>query len=454
MASATWFPHQRLYKGIRRLRERPLLTYGVAFVLVILALVARLIIGPLLPPFVTFYPAILLSALLGGTAVGAAAVAASALVAWIFILPFYDGWTLAFENGTLTFDAAFVLTVFVVFCAVLLSISAFLDRLLRGMSEQEKTLSILVDGAPNGLLVFDRKGTIELVNQSAERLFGYASDELIGKPVDVLLAPGTTRPGHLISPELRSMGMGHELGLRRKDGSEIPVEIALSPVASRSGEATLATLIDISARKRLQASQQLLISELRRHTRNMLGEVTAIAMNTFSVRRSMAEARSVFSDRMEALQSAHELIESKNWEGVTLAEILERQFAGMRDRVVIKGCDIPIRVSAAQQFALIVNELATNAMKHGALSQDEGRVSIRGTVYASEGRPSFCFEWEESGGPVVAPPASIGFGTLMVEDAARRFARDVKAEFAARGLRYELRVDLDDIGAEAPGNPA
>jgi two-component sensor histidine kinase len=435
MPSSSWFPHQRVYAGIRRFRRYPALTYGLAVVLVGIAMAFRLsTVGSHLLPFVTFYPAIIISTLVGGIAVGIFAAAFSAVLAWYLILPVYEAWTLSYGGLTINLDAQVAQTAFIILCVVLLSFLGFLDRTLRRVLEQERTLSILVENVTNGLLVFDKAGTIRLVNQGAETLFGYKGEELIGKPVEMLAPGGITGP---------------ELVARRKDGSEVPVEILLSPVASRSGEATLAMVIDISARKRLQASQQLVISELQHRTRNLFAVVTAIAMNTFSARRSLGEARSVFTSRMQALQKAHDLLENTSWEGVTLADILERQFAGMRDRVDIAGCEIPIRISAAQQFTLILNELTANALKHGALSQDEGRIRIQGTVDRSESaRPTFCFDWEESGGPVVVPPASIGFGTLMVDDAARRFAREVKSEFAARGLRYELRIDLEEIFAE------
>ena len=105
----------------------------------------------------------------------------------------------------------------------------------------------LVDAAPDGMIVCDRAGTITLVNLQAERMFGYSRDELIGKPVETLI-PERLRPRHpqhvasyVGAPRTRPMGSGLELSGRRRDGTEFPVEISLSPIRSARGAEKLAT---------------------------------------------------------------------------------------------------------------------------------------------------------------------------------------------------------------------
>ena len=92
--------------------------------------------------------------------------------------------------------------------------------------------------------------------------------------------------------------------------------------------------------------------------------------------------------------------------GRILAEILGRQFAGFSQRISVSGCEIVISPSAAQQFALIVHELSTNALKYGALCTADGRVSIEGRLAGLDGARVFSFEWKETGGPSVSPPAT------------------------------------------------
>jgi two-component sensor histidine kinase len=98
---------------------------------------------------------------------------------------------------------------------------------------------------------------------------------------------------------------------------------------------------------------------------------------------------------------------------------------------------------AALDFALIVHELTTNALKHGALSRPEGHVEITCRREADE--RSFTFLWKERGGPVVAPPTARGFGSTILRDLARGFALDVEMDYAVEGFRYELRAELARI---------
>ena len=112
----------------------------------------------------------------------------------------------------------------------------------------------------------------------------------------------------------------------------------------------------------------------------------------------------------------------------------------------IAGCDIVVSPSAAQQFALIIHELATNALKYGALSRHEGHVSIRGATERLDGGGRFSFVWKERGGPPVSPPIRKGFGSVILFDSAQHFGR-VTMNYAAEGLTYELEVDLEATDA-------
>src|SRR5688572_27345674 len=116
----------------------------------------------------------------------------------------------------------------------------------------------LVDAAPDGVIVCDQQGRIALVNAEAERMFGYARDELLGQLIDVLV-PDAARGKHgqhIASytgvPRLRPMGIGMELSGRRKDGSEMPVEISLSPIRTVHGLLVTAGIRDVSERRKLE----------------------------------------------------------------------------------------------------------------------------------------------------------------------------------------------------------
>ncbi len=122
----------------------------------------------------------------------------------------------------------------------------------------DERLAKVIEASPYGKLLVDERGIIQLINPSLLQLFGYSKEELLGKSMDILL-PERYRAGHeklragyVKSPSLRPMGLGRDLTGRHKSGTEIPIEIGLSPVESDAGNLTLAVVTDISERKRLE----------------------------------------------------------------------------------------------------------------------------------------------------------------------------------------------------------
>jgi two-component sensor histidine kinase len=100
---------------------------------------------------------------------------------------------------------------------------------------------------------------------------------------------------------------------------------------------------------------------------------------------------------------------------------------------------------AAQQFALTVHELATNAVKYGALSVPNGRISIKCDIERVNG--TFSFLWKETGGPIVLPPKRKGFGTTILLESAKQFGKHIVLDYEPDGLRYEVRFPLSTIEA-------
>jgi PAS domain S-box-containing protein len=124
--------------------------------------------------------------------------------------------------------------------------------------DSEQQWRLIVEAAPYGMLLVDENGTMVMVNTSALRQFGYEREELLGKSVEMLI-PGPLRSDHrqhragfATSPQTRPMGAGRELFGLRKDGSEFAVEIGLTPIQTIKGMGVLASILDISERKRLE----------------------------------------------------------------------------------------------------------------------------------------------------------------------------------------------------------
>lgn len=430
-------PFLARFEPLRRLRKsQPLIGFGIAVAGVAAATVLRLEIGGVPAPFITFYPVVIVCALIGGFWAGMLSVVLSAVAAEIFILQPELRFALPAVDATMLVLYMFVASLLVVIVTLL---NEAVDRLWR----QSDNVRIVLESEPAGVIAVDGSGHIVLVNSMAEKLFGYARDELYRLPVETLV-PDAARHGHadlrnrfLAAPSPRPMGAGRDLFGRRKDGSLVPIEVGLSPISRDGATGALATIVDISERKAAERRQQILLNELRHRGRNIMMLVQAIAMRTIPL-----ESRKEFLSSIEAFARTQDLFLEAG--RVDLARIIERELAPFRAQIDLIGGDVPLTERAAQDFALIVHELATNSVKHGALSTPDGRVRI---MIAPDGG-ALAFSWEERGGPPVAPPDRTGFGQTILKDVAKAFCDEAEARYDPSGFSYRLRVRLDRITAE------
>jgi PAS domain S-box-containing protein len=328
---------------------------------------------------------------------------------------------------------------------------ALLNEALNRILAQEKNTRILIESAPNGIVVVDKHGMIKVVNISMEKLFGYERSELIGKSIETLV-PVNRRAMHECErqafqrhPSSRPMGAGRDLRGRRKDGSEFPVEIGLNTVTRNGRNAVLATVIDISERKEAQARQKFLIRELQHRSQNLFAVIQAIGTRSLREGHTPEETKAIFTGRLQALARAHAMLAEAAWMGAPLSDIIKKELEAFSKNVIVSGCDLIVNTVAAQHFALVVHELATNAIKHGSLSAPAGRVLVAGKVHKLDGDAMFFFSWKESGGPKVVRPKSKGFGSSILVDGAKGFGGQVALNFDPDGLSYELQLALTQI---------
>jgi two-component sensor histidine kinase len=244
--------------------------------------------------------------------------------------------------------------------------------------------------------------------------------------------------------------MGRDLSALRKDGTEVAVEIGLVPLTKGAEVAVLATIVDISERRRAHDRQQMLTRELQHRTQNLLTVIQSIASRSFVDGKPATEAATEFNGRLQALSAAFHALARGEWVGALLVDVLRQEATAFAHHIDIAGCELIVNAQAAQNFALIFHELATNAVKHGALTVAHGKVSVRGRIEPGAGQGVFIFSWTESGGPAVTEPASKGFGSFILENLADQFADKVTQTYDPQGLRYELHVALSAIESTTP----
>jgi PAS domain S-box-containing protein len=199
-------------------------------------------------------------------------------------------------------------------------------------------------------------------------------------------------------------------------------------------------------RRRREAHLQLLVGELNHRVKNMLAIVQSIAAQTLRDGGGDGASRRAFESRLAALADAHDLLTSENWESASLRQVIEKAGTGCGappGRVSIEGPDVRVEPRTAVSFAMAVHELCTNAVKYGALSNDEGTVRVAWDVEESgdESRLRFC--WAEEGGPPVEAPQRRGFGTRMIERAlAAELGGSARIDFHPQGVRCLVEAPL------------
>jgi PAS domain S-box-containing protein len=201
---------------------------------------------------------------------------------------------------------------------------------------------------------------------------------------------------------------------------------------------------DITDRKRAEEHQRTLNAELDHRVKNVLATVNTIAARTLDASSSMHHFVVSLDGRIRSMARTHELLSATQWQGISVLELVRRELApyATKDNTEINGPDVILKAEAGQAIGMVLHELATNAAKHGALTSQNGRVSIRWQQRLNgHSRPSLVLDWREVGGPSVVTPKNPGFGTNTIRDLIPyEFGGTVDLEFAAAGV--QCRVEL------------
>jgi two-component sensor histidine kinase/DNA-binding response OmpR family regulator len=222
------------------------------------------------------------------------------------------------------------------------------------------------------------------------------------------------------------------------------------------GVRVVGTMLDITERKNAESHQGLLLAELDHRVKNILANVMAIASLSSKHAGSVKDFVGALQGRIQSMATAHDLLRRSNWKGADfhgLARESLRPFQSNEDNIRIEGAAVRLNPKAAQSLALVLHELATNAVKHGSLSSASGRVTIS-CERVPNGRPgNLRFVWRESGGPPVAAPDTEGFGLTALRAAAYEATAHAEIAFEPGGLVYILEgplVALEDAAAKDP----
>jgi two-component sensor histidine kinase len=191
----------------------------------------------------------------------------------------------------------------------------------------------------------------------------------------------------------------------------------------------------------------LLIEELNHRVKNTLAILQSIAAQTF---RSASKAeQEKFEGRLGALAEAHNLLSREKWQGSELQDVINRvlqpYLLNNAARVRMFGPPVPLSPRVAVVLSMIVHEMATNAAKYGALSNETGTVALDWEVITENARPKLRMIWSEAGGPPVVAPVQRGFGSRLIERSARdQLDGEATVDFLPRGVVYTVICSLGD----------
>ncbi|MGJ3264934.1 MAG: CheR family methyltransferase [Salinarimonas sp.] len=257
-----------------------------------------------------------------------------------------------------------------------------------------------------------------------------------------------------------AQGEPQELNARRKDdAANFLVRLAPYRDGDMRTEGVVVTFIDVTQLTRAQQHQRLLMDELNHRVKNTLASVQAIAGQSFRGKTDSATEREAFAARLRALAGAHDVLTSECWEGADLAEIVRVAVdpfdpAGADARLHVEGPHVRLDPRGAVAIALALHELATNAVKHGALSVQAGRIAVTWEIGGEDGTRRLRLRWQERGGPPVSPPGGRGFGSRLIEHGlAAELQGSASLRFEPDGLVCEVDAPLADQRA-AEGDSA
>jgi len=232
-----------------------------------------------------------------------------------------------------------------------------------------------------------------------------------------------------------------------------------SPIRDENGRVggMMDTVVETTGKVRAEEHSQLLNRELAHRVNNTLATVSAIANQTFRNAETKEAAQAVFGQRLRALAGANRILTQSHVGTAMLADVIASALAPHEtgiEQIAVSGPPVELSARQALGMSLAIHELATNAVKYGALSEQSGRVEVAWESGHPGTDAPFRFRWAERGGPPVAPPERRGFGSVLIERILPQdFNGTARLEFEADGLRFALETQMQFLAVDIPKDP-
>jgi len=323
-----------------------------------------------------------------------------------------------------------------------------------GLADNDDVLRGVLEGCGDCIKILDLDGQLQFMSEGGKRVMEVEDfGKLKGCPWPDFWAGAGNAAARASVETAKAGGTAKFKGsANTAKGNSRYWDVQVSPIFGEDGKPShiLSISRDITELAEAQEQQKVLTAELQHRIKNTLAMVSAIANQTIRG-DDMVAARHAFTARLLALSHAHDILVQTSWMSAPIKDVIEGALAPHRTgrgRFEVSGPEILLQPKPALAIALAVHELATNAAKYGALSNEHGKVNIIWATNANGGKPSFHFDWAESGGPHVVEPeqSKRGFGTRLIERMLKNdFGGEVLIDFKSDGLVCTLNAPLEKL---------
>ena len=288
-----------------------------------------------------------------------------------------------------------------------------------------------------------RNGRFVECNDAMAAMYGLArAEDLIGRTLEFPLPSASPEARAFLAEVIRSgySMAGVESVERDADGGQKYFDNSMTGIVEDGQLKRLWGIQrDITDRRQAEEQRTLLIHELNHRVKNTLATVQSIASQTLRNATSTRDAKDALEGRLIALARAHDVLTRESWEGAELREIVAQAIAPYasrgEDRLHLSGPEIRLPPRMALALAMALQELATNAVKYGALANPTGEIRITWDVEAAPPMSRLHLRWEESGGPLVQAPSRRGFGSRLIERSlSQELNGNARIEFRPTGI--------------------
>lgn len=322
--------------------------------------------------------------------------------------------------------------------------------------ERTSELEAVLDTVPVAVwFTYDQAGRQVMRNRYAIELMGLSPghSKPFGSPEEVIETIAM-KNGEIVTRENRPLTKAmrgeitdnEEFLYRLPDGTEMTLLSSARPIADLNGAiiGAVQVSVDITERKRAETQRRLLTKELDHRVKNNLAIVQALVQQTLRGADNLADAQADIVARLAALANAHDILTKNAWLEGDLRTTIEATVLTQTssERLALTGPEVKLSPNQVMAISLGAHELATNAVKYGALSNDVGRVAIDWIVLEMDCKRQLVVEWVERGGPVVQQPQKRGFGSRLLERMAASEGGSVTRTFGPEGLTCTLQFPL------------